>query len=87
LRVRFLPVLPTLSYRTGAQLLDIGEIMKFENVSRFFRDVRSEMKSVSWPGKDDLKEGTVVVIVMSSIVALFLSLVDFGFSKILELLF
>ena len=30
--------------------------MKFENVSRFFRDVRSEMKSVSWPSKDDLKE-------------------------------
>ncbi|HCM15124.1 MAG: preprotein translocase subunit SecE [Candidatus Cloacimonadaceae bacterium] len=61
--------------------------MKFENVSRFFRDVRSEMKSVSWPGKDDLKEGTVVVIVMSAIVAIFLSLVDFGFSKILEILF
>jgi preprotein translocase subunit SecE len=61
--------------------------MKFENVSRFFRDVRSEMKSVSWPGKDDLKEGTVVVIVMSAIVAIFLSLVDFGFSKILELIF
>jgi preprotein translocase subunit SecE len=61
--------------------------MKFENVSRFFRDVRSEMKSVSWPGKDDLKEGTTVVIVMSTIVAIFLSLVDFGFSKILELIF
>ncbi|MCB5249382.1 MAG: preprotein translocase subunit SecE [Candidatus Cloacimonadales bacterium] len=61
--------------------------MKFENVSRFFRDVRSEMKSVSRPGKDDLKEGTVVVIVMSAIVAIFLSLVDFGFSKILEILF
>ncbi|MDD4099960.1 MAG: preprotein translocase subunit SecE [Candidatus Cloacimonetes bacterium] len=61
--------------------------MKFENVSRFFRDVRSEMKSVSWPGKADLKEGTTVVIVMSAIVAIFLSLVDFGFTKILELVF
>ncbi|MCB5266707.1 MAG: preprotein translocase subunit SecE [Candidatus Cloacimonetes bacterium] len=61
--------------------------MKFENVNRFFREVRSEMKSVSWPGKDDLKEGTVVVIVMSAIVAIFLSMVDFGFTKILELLF
>ena len=61
--------------------------MKFAEVSRFFRDVRSEMKSVSWPTKDDLKEGTVVVIVMSAIVAIFLSMVDFGFSRILELLF
>lgn len=61
--------------------------MKFANVSRFFRDVRSEMKSVSWPSRDDLKEGTLVVIVMSVIVGVFLSVVDFGFSKILELLF
>jgi preprotein translocase subunit SecE len=61
--------------------------MKLETVSRFFRDVRSEMKSVSWPSRDDLKEGTMVVIVMSAIVAIFLSLVDFGFSRILELLF
>jgi preprotein translocase subunit SecE len=61
--------------------------MKFEKVSRFFRDVRSEMKSVSWPTRDDLKEGTLVVIVMSSIVVIFLSVVDFGFTKILELIF
>jgi preprotein translocase subunit SecE len=61
--------------------------MKFENVNRFFRDVRSEMKSVSWPTKADLKEGTLVVLVMSAITAVFLSLVDFGFSKIIELVF
>jgi len=65
----------------------IGDKMKFEVVTRFFRDVRSEMKSVSWPSKDDLKEGTVVVIVMSTIVAIFLSLIDFGFTKILEVIF
>lgn len=61
--------------------------MKFENVKHFFRDVRAEMKSVSWPNKADLKEGTIVVLVMSTIVAVFLSLVDFGFSKIIELVF
>ncbi|MDD3534916.1 MAG: preprotein translocase subunit SecE, partial [Candidatus Cloacimonetes bacterium] len=55
--------------------------MKLESISRFFRDVRSEMKSVSWPNKNDLKEGTLVVIVMSAIVAVFLSLVDFIFTK------
>ncbi|GAB1366231.1 hypothetical protein MASR1M36_11020 [Candidatus Cloacimonadaceae bacterium] len=61
--------------------------MKFDNVKHFFRDVRAEMKSVSWPNKADLKEGTIVVLVMSTIVAVFLSLVDFGFSKIIELVF
>ncbi len=61
--------------------------MKFDNVKHFFRDVRAEMKSVSWPNKADSKEGTIVVLVMSTIVAVFLSLVDFGFSKIIELVF
>ena len=61
--------------------------MKFERVTKFFRDVHSEMKYVSWPGKDDLKEGTIVVIVMSVIVAVFLSLVDFIFTKLMGLLF
>ena len=61
--------------------------MKLEKVTRFFRDVRSEMKCVSWPTKTDLKEGTLVVIIMSAIVAIFLSLVDFGFTKIVELIF
>ncbi|MDP2172668.1 MAG: preprotein translocase subunit SecE [Candidatus Cloacimonadaceae bacterium] len=61
--------------------------MKIEKITRFFRDVRSEMKSVTWPSYDDLKEGTTVVIVMSTIVAIFLSLVDLGFNNIINLLF
>ncbi|HHV37454.1 MAG TPA: preprotein translocase subunit SecE [Candidatus Cloacimonetes bacterium] len=61
--------------------------MKFEKISRFFREVRSEMKSVTWPGKDDLKEGTMVVIVISSIVAIFLSVVDLGFKHLIGLFF
>ncbi len=61
--------------------------MKFERITRFFHEVRSEMKSVSWPTKVDLKEGTVVVIVMSVIVAIFLSLVDLGFGRLVNLVF
>lgn len=61
--------------------------MKFEKITRFFREVHSEMKSVTWPRKDDLKEGTVVVIVISAIVAVFLSLVDFGFKTLMGLFF
>jgi preprotein translocase subunit SecE len=51
----------------------------FDGAIRFVRDVYSEMKSVTWPTKDDLKEGTIVVIIMSALVALFLSGVDFIF--------
>ncbi len=58
-----------------------------ERISRFFHDVLTEMKSVTWPTKADIQEGTVVVIVISGIVAIFLSLVDFGFSKLVNLVF
>jgi preprotein translocase subunit SecE len=53
----------------------------------FFKDVKHELKYVTWPNKDDIKEGTLVVCVMSIFIALFLSLVDFGFSNIVKFLF
>lgn len=58
-----------------------------EKIGRFYREVRTEMKSVSWPTKADMKEGTIVVLVMSILTAVFLSLVDFGFNKIVTLVF
>ena len=48
------------------------------------KEVRQEMKYVSWPTKDDLKEGTWVVIAMSTMVAIFLSLVDMGFGFLMK---
>ena len=50
-----------------------------KKIRDFFKSVVSELKYVSWPSKADIKEGTTVVIIMSTIVAIFLSLVDAGF--------
>lgn len=56
----------------------------FEKLGKFFKEVKQEMRYVSWPTRDDLKEGTSVVIVMSAFVALFLSVVDYGFKVIMN---
>jgi preprotein translocase subunit SecE len=48
----------------------IGKIKKFSN------DVVAEMKKVSWPSKEQLKESTVVVIVVCIIITLFVFAVD-----------
>jgi preprotein translocase subunit SecE len=53
-------------------------------ITKFFKDVRQEMRYVSWPTKADIKEGTVVVITMSAIVAIFLSGVDAIFSMVIQ---
>ncbi|MBW6513353.1 MAG: preprotein translocase subunit SecE [Candidatus Syntrophosphaera sp.] len=58
-----------------------------EKISRFFHEVYIEMRSVAWPSKADVKEGTMVVIVISAIVGVFLSLVDYGFGQIVNLVF
>jgi preprotein translocase subunit SecE len=58
----------------------------FKKVFVFFKSVRQEMSYVSWPTKADLKEGTTVVIIMSSIVAIFLFLVDAAFNVLIRTL-
>lgn len=57
-----------------------------ERFKIFLRGVKQEMKFVTWPTKDDLKEGTIVVIIMSIMVALFLALVDFAGYHLIKLL-
>ena len=49
----------------------IGKIKKFVN------DVAKEMKKVSWPTKDQLRESTVIVIVSTLIFTAFVFFVDF----------
>lgn len=48
----------------------VGKIKKFVN------EVVAEMKKVSWPNKDQLRESTIVVIVMTGIITVFTFLVD-----------
>ena len=56
-----------------------------EKIKKFFKEVVKEMKLVTWPNKHDIKEGTIVVIVMSAIVGVFLALVDFIFQHVVTL--
>ncbi len=45
-------------------------------IKKFSNEVVSEMKKVSWPSKEQLKESTVVVIVVTGIITLFTFIVD-----------
>jgi len=50
----------------------------------FFRDVRVELAKVTWPTRRELINYTLIVIVVSIIVALFLGLWDLLFQYLLE---
>jgi preprotein translocase subunit SecE len=56
-----------------------------EKIIAFFTDVVKEMNKVTWPKKDDLRDSTVIVLVVCLIVAAFVYVVDTGVSSLLRL--
>lgn len=55
-------------------------------LTKFLREVRSEMRKVSWPNRKELITYTIVVIITVIIVSVFTSVVDVLISGFLNLL-
>ena len=55
-----------------------------EKIIGFFTDVVKEMGKVTWPRKEELRESTMVVLVVCLIIACFVAVVDMGVSRLLE---
>ncbi|MEW6509971.1 MAG: preprotein translocase subunit SecE [Bacteroidota bacterium] len=56
-----------------------------EKIIAFFTDVVKEMNKVTWPKKDDLRDSTVIVLVVCLIVAAFVYAVDTAVGGLLRL--
>lgn len=56
-----------------------------QKLIEYLKDTRAEMKHVSWPTKDQTVSYTVLVILLSVVVAIFLGVFDAAFRKLLEL--
>jgi preprotein translocase subunit SecE len=52
---------------------------------QFLREVRVELRKVTWPSRKQTIGSTVVVIVLVLIVSAFLGLVDFGLSSLINM--
>jgi len=53
----------------------------------FIKEVRAELGKVAWSTREELISSTVVVIVTTAIVAVFIGIIDLILSKFLSLLF
>jgi len=60
----------------------IGKIIT--KIGQFLREAKVELKKVKWPTRKELLASTVVVIVLTLLVAFYLGLVDFGLIKIIR---
>jgi len=50
----------------------------------FLQEVWAELKKVHWPSRQETYSATVVVVVVTMVVAVYLGLVDFGLSMLLR---
>jgi preprotein translocase subunit SecE len=66
----------------GAMEFSINE--KFEAAKQFLREVKTELKKVTWPSRKDTLSGTLVVLVAVFIIAIFLGVVDSGLSNLIK---
>lgn len=58
---------------------------KKNNMSIYFKGVKSEMRKVAWPSKKELTNYTGVVIGISAIVSVVVYLLDLGIHGVLKL--
>jgi preprotein translocase subunit SecE len=58
-----------------------------EKIIGFVNDVVKEMKKVTWPTKEELKESTTIVIVVCLILAAFTYIIDMAVTAIFKGIF
>jgi preprotein translocase subunit SecE len=57
--------------------------MMYEKAVQFLRDVRSELRKVTFPSRKETLASTAVVIVVVLLIATYLGLVDFVLSMVI----
>ncbi len=57
----------------------------FSKSAQFLREVKVELKKVTWPSRKQTVGSTVVVIVLVMVISLFLGVVDLGISSLIRI--
>lgn len=57
---------------------------KYETAKQFLREVKVELKKVTWPSRKDTLAATAVVLITVMIIAFFLGIVDTGLSTLVK---
>ncbi len=57
-----------------------------EKILAFFTDVVKEMSKVTWPKKEELRDSTIIVLVVCMVIAVFVYAVDTVVSQVMKAL-
>jgi preprotein translocase subunit SecE len=58
----------------------------FEKIKQFFKEVRFELTKVTWTTREELIYSTIIVIVVSLVLAVFIGVVDVVLSNLATVL-
>jgi preprotein translocase subunit SecE len=58
-----------------------------ERIREYTKDVGVELRKVSWPTREELRDSTVVVIITVLLVAAFIGIVDQVLNRLVALIF
>jgi len=59
-------------------------VIYYNQAVQFLRDVRSEVRKVTFPSRKETVTSTIVVIMVVFVVSIYLGIVDFGLSIVLS---
>jgi len=66
--------------------MNMEKIKEFwQKAKQFFREVRVELKKVTWPSRKETIASTSVVLITVFLVAFFLGIVDLGLSHLIKI--
>lgn len=58
----------------------------WKRIVHFFRDYKSEVKKIVWPGYKDVIKNTIIVLIMCLLVGILIWAVDFGLGQLITLI-
>ncbi|MEW5758057.1 MAG: preprotein translocase subunit SecE [Candidatus Omnitrophota bacterium] len=58
----------------------------FAKIKKFVTEVKVELSKVSWSTKDELKASTMIIIISTAFLAIYIGILDLTFSKALSLM-
>ncbi len=80
------PSRPSLGSRLSARLPRPSFSGRSIGIVNYFLDVRSELRKVVWPSREEATKLTLVVIGLSAIVGVYLGFLDLVFSELISLI-
>ena len=57
--------------------------VKANRFTKYFREVRAEVRKVTWPSREEVLRLSAIVVVVMILMSAFMAIVDFAFSRLM----